>query len=111
MKRGWIMKAQPSFVPAVLPGSPEPLARRIVAGVKGNVKVALRVGIADFGTIEARRSACLSCKACMPLVAGLHNCTDCGCIVESKTQLASEKCPRGKWDSVSPREPADQSRT
>jgi hypothetical protein len=90
------------MVPTDMHGGPEPLAKRIISGVTGNIKVALRVGIADSATIEARRSACYSCKACVSLVANLHKCTDCGCIVEPKTQLSSEKCPRGKWDAVQP---------
>ena len=99
-RRPWVSTTRQPFVPPDTHGGPEPLARRIISGVTGNIKVALRVGIADVGTIEARRSACFSCKACVPLVASLHKCTDCGCIVEPKTQLSSEKCPRGKWDSV-----------
>ena len=101
-RRPWETKIRQPFVPPEVHGDLEPLAKRIISGVTGNIKVALRVGIADAGTIEARRSACFSCKACIPLVAGLHKCTDCGCIVEPKTQLSSEKCPRGKWDAVQP---------
>jgi hypothetical protein len=101
-RRPGATKTRHRMVPSDVQGDREPLARRIVSGVTGNIKVALRVGIADVGTIEARRSACIFCKACIPLVAGLHKCTDCGCVVEPKTQLASEKWPRGKWDVVQP---------
>ena len=101
-RRHWAMKTRQPSVRADVRGGMEPLAKRIISGVTGNIKVALRVGIADAATIESRRSACFSCKACIPLVAGLHKCTDCGCIVEPKTQLSSEKCPHRKWDAVRP---------
>jgi arabinan endo-1,5-alpha-L-arabinosidase len=99
-RRTRVTRTSQSLARSDVQGSPEPLAKRIISGVTGNIKIALRVGVADIGTIEARRSACFSCKACIPLVAGLHKCTDCGCIVEPKTQLSSEKCPRGKWGAV-----------
>jgi hypothetical protein len=75
------------------------IATKLIRGVKGNVQIALRIGIADPALIEFRRSICLKCEVCQSCGIGLHLCHDksCGCIIESKVQLKNERCPRGKW--------------
>lgn len=38
------------------------------------------------------------CRACEELRAGL-SCAACGCLVEAKTRVPEEECPKGKWKS------------
>lgn len=38
------------------------------------------------------------CKRCICYQEGI--CTQCGCLIEAKILLATEKCPLGKWRRV-----------
>lgn len=43
------------------------------------------------------------CKSCPFVIKpkkknkGKHRCSKCGCYLEMKTRVKTEKCPKGKW--------------
>lgn len=48
------------------------------------------------GPVQDRREAL--CATCDFFNEGV--CSACGCLVLSKTMLATEKCPKGRWNRV-----------
>lgn len=40
------------------------------------------------------------CKACPKYIPLTHQCKECGCLMNLKTQLPNAVCPIGKWDQV-----------
>lgn len=46
----------------------------------------------DFSYIEQRKNICNSCPKKKAII-----CFSCGCIIEAKIRLKTEKCPEGKW--------------
>ena len=40
------------------------------------------------------------CKACPNYIPLTHQCKECGCFMNLKTQLPNAVCPIGKWDQV-----------
>ena len=77
---------------------PQPMTiSKVVHGVVGISKVIARVGLADNGTIIARRNICKNCIHNVKNTMGIATCNVCSCIVGAKTQVKSEKCPENKW--------------
>lgn len=52
--------------------------------------------MASADLVDQRRSICASCPS-LRQVAGLDNCSTCGCFIKAKTILVTEKCPDKKW--------------
>lgn len=48
---------------------------------------------ADEATRQQRLKVCLTC----PRLSKLKRCLECGCFVNLKTRLTTEKCPLVKW--------------
>ena len=48
---------------------------------------------ADQDVVVNRRNLCDGCE----FSTSAYRCTQCGCFMKIKTQLASAKCPIGKW--------------
>lgn len=44
---------------------------------------------------EERARICQTC----PFGGGRKQCTQCGCLIKTKTALLSSECPIGKWPS------------
>jgi len=76
--------------------------------VKQAGNAAHRFARAGFATtppeILATREA--TCRACPEWVAAALNatgrCRKCGCSTWAKLRMATESCPLGKWESISP---------
>ena len=49
--------------------------------------------VSEYGTAGLRLSVCSRC----PAFTKYKTCSDCGCFMPIKTQLANAKCPRGNW--------------
>lgn len=47
----------------------------------------------DQATQQRRAAICATC----PNLSALRRCKKCGCFVDLKTRLSTEKCPVGKW--------------
>lgn len=76
------------------------LLLKIAHGAAGLAKATLRIDRASTEAIEERRKVCSGCPEFMP--AGIASkCRACGCNLMAKTTIASERCPLGKWASVS----------
>lgn len=54
------------------------------------ILVSAEVGFARFAT----------CEGCEHFEKDSSRCTQCGCFMKTKTQLASASCPVGKWSST-----------
>lgn len=46
---------------------------------------------------EIREARLAECKSCEHLFKPTNSCLKCGCFVQAKTWLKTEKCPIGKW--------------
>lgn len=53
----------------------------------------------DIGRVEAEvaEARLELCKACDRYLALLHQCKECGCIMDAKVKLPNAFCPIGKW--------------
>jgi hypothetical protein len=40
------------------------------------------------------------CKNCPRLFKPTYTCRECGCFMQIKARIPSQKCPLGKWDKV-----------
>ena len=40
------------------------------------------------------------CRFCDKFDSKTERCTECGCFMKTKTQLAAASCPLGKWDAI-----------
>lgn len=76
----------------------------IAHGIAGNVKAIVGIDRPPDDVIRARRRLCLDCEHAEPLIdAGVivvgrkTRCGLCSCVIKSKTAVASETCPVGKW--------------
>ena len=82
-----------------------------LAGATRFVRAIAAGDIADDATIDARRRVCAACPA-RTMHDGAAYCGEafvdrmgepeptCGCLIEGKTAVASEACPRGLWPRV-----------
>jgi len=68
---------------------------RVLVGAIGIIKSTAGVGIACPNDITSRRSVCDNCE-----IREGKKCGSCGCYIEQKTRLASEKCPKNYWGPV-----------
>lgn len=50
--------------------------------------------ILDEASVDSRLRAC---EKCPEFDASTRQCNACTCMVDLKAQLATEKCPRGRW--------------
>jgi len=50
--------------------------------------------LAPADIVEERFTICQTC----PKLTEEDRCTECGCFMKTKTQLAQSSCPLGKWD-------------
>lgn len=85
----------------------------LAQGVAGNVKAMVGIERPPDDVVRARRRLCLKCEHAIPcLDAGIiiigRKCK-CGacegpikCPIKSKTAVASQECPAGKWPAVKP---------
>lgn len=69
----------------------------IAHGAVGIAKAIVGFDPADPRLVMARRRACLACPALRKVGLLPARCYDCGCVIRLKTQVASERCPRGLW--------------
>ena len=65
----------------------------LVRGVIGVAKALTGVERPSPGAVEERRRSCLACPALR-----FQMCTECKCAAFLKVLVASESCPRGRWE-------------
>lgn len=69
------------------------------------MKEALGDAITHRRVSESTRSGRLEiCLNCENLLQATQQCKKCGCFVQAKTWLPSQKCPVGKWPAVDDKE-------
>lgn len=74
-------------------------AGRVVHGAAGLVKLTIGADAASRDVVAARVQVCDAC----PELTDQRRCgsllkkTTCGCYVDAKARIASERCPLGKW--------------
>tara|TARA_R110002020_G_scaffold15801_5_gene56401 strand:- start:8154 stop:8570 length:417 start_codon:yes stop_codon:yes gene_type:complete len=66
--------------------------QKIKDGVLGITRAALGLGLASQHEIDARRAICNACEYKKGKICGA-----CGCLLNAKTKLAKEQCPKGFW--------------
>jgi hypothetical protein len=74
--------------------------RHILHGALGLLQSRMHIGIASLEVIAKRRSICQSCPEALPCKGSIRikcKCSVCGCQLNDKIRLNSEKCPLGKW--------------
>lgn len=76
-------------------------ARKVLHGVKGVARKALRMRRSPPEVALSRLQICIECDARIP---ESNRCQDCGCPVNDKAADIDEKCPRGKWPDPMPTE-------
>ncbi|MBI1335506.1 MAG: hypothetical protein GC164_00930 [Phycisphaera sp.] len=82
-------------------------ARVLVRGALGVSRATVGVDRVGEQTFVDRKRICASCEAASPrkatgiqglkLLTPMSRCKDCHCLIQLKTSLATERCPRGKW--------------
>ncbi len=70
---------------------------KIVNGVAGLAKAALRIDRPSAEIIVARRAACCECLGLLGKLPLGAMCEECGCFVRAKTLCSDETCARGLW--------------
>jgi hypothetical protein len=77
-------------------------AKKVGHGIVGNAKALLGADAVTPEVLKARQDICNTCDKKTSIVRGLTTkCSVCGCILPSKQRLSKERCPIGKWDSIS----------
>jgi hypothetical protein len=77
-------------------GCKKNLLGKIVHGLVGTAKAVTATDRSDPATMKARRLACMGCEHLGSLM-GVKRCNKCKCPISTKTSVASEICPAGKW--------------
>ena len=73
-------------------------ARQVAHGAVGVAKALFGFDPADPREVMARRRACLACpRLRKPSLLLPARCADCGCSIKLKSQVQTERCPRGRW--------------
>lgn len=54
-------------------------------------------GLPVIVSTEVGYSRLSTCESCEKLDKASYRCSECGCFMKTKTQLASASCPIGKW--------------
>jgi hypothetical protein len=60
----------------------------------------------DHPVVAYRRQVCAGCPHRVTPIKSLgklvgSNCTQCGCFLQAKTRVSSQRCPLGYWEAVS----------
>ncbi len=95
---GWfVLSKQESDKPS-LPGAVEIGANAITALWRAGKEFVTKqkLPMVTDATAETRLNTCLTCPERRPGPLGAQ-CAKCGCFVEKKVWVATEKCPVGKW--------------
>lgn len=76
---------------------------RTVEQVRAAANAAHRFARSGFtatppGIIATREATCRAC----PEWNGTGRCRKCGCSTWAKLRMATERCPLGKWESLTP---------
>jgi hypothetical protein len=84
--------ARPDGVPSLLQQAKNAMA------AAGRVVTALATGEQVRVSPEDRDKRLATCSACPELIDG--KCRLCGCYFKAKIELATERCPIDKWETV-----------
>lgn len=69
---------------------------KIIRGAVGQAKNLIHADQAPLIVREQRLAECMGCDK-LKTVLGIKTCSECSCPVKSKTKIASNECPIGKW--------------
>ncbi len=85
------LRLEPHLAVEAKPG----IIEKVSHGIVGLTKAAMGMDHPGDEVVKQRWEICKGCE-----FFRLWQCTDCNCFVPGKIRVASEKCPKGFWNSV-----------